>query len=186
MKRLPRSMQAILAILMVFAVGTRDARAQQHEHAPSPYAGQEARDIKALDPDRVAGLLAGDGLGYAKAAELNGVAGPKHVLELATELGLTDDQRAATETIFEGMREGAVELGRRIVEAERRLDRAFAAGELDARTLRDHTAEIGRLEGELRAVHLAAHLEMMDVLTRYQVHEYMRLRGYEEEAGHGA
>jgi len=48
-----------------------------------PYAGQEARDIKALAPDEIRALRDGKGMGLAKAAELNGFAGPAHVLELA-------------------------------------------------------------------------------------------------------
>jgi hypothetical protein len=42
--------------------------------APSPYAGLESRPVKALPAERRAGLLAGAGLGYAMAAELNGLA----------------------------------------------------------------------------------------------------------------
>ena len=45
------------------------------------YAGQEAREIKALSAEELGDLLAGKGL--AKAAELDGYAGPAHVLELA-------------------------------------------------------------------------------------------------------
>jgi hypothetical protein len=53
------------------------------EHPLSPYAGQQTRAIKALSPEDLAGLLNGEGMGMAKAAELNGYPGPVHVLELA-------------------------------------------------------------------------------------------------------
>jgi hypothetical protein len=59
---------------------------------PSPYVGQQARDIKALFPDEVIAYLAGKGMGLAKAAERNGYPGPAHVLELASQLSLTDAQ----------------------------------------------------------------------------------------------
>ncbi|MGH7485986.1 MAG: hypothetical protein ACREMY_10365, partial [bacterium] len=49
--------------------------------AATPYAGQQSREIKALSQEEAAGLLAGKGMGFAKAAELNGFAGPAHVLE---------------------------------------------------------------------------------------------------------
>jgi hypothetical protein len=49
----------------------------------SPYAGQAGREIKALSREEVEGLLAGQGMGYAKAAELNRYPGPAHVLEQA-------------------------------------------------------------------------------------------------------
>ena len=38
--------------------------------APSPYAGEESREIKALAPDFIKGLKEGAGLGFAKSAEL--------------------------------------------------------------------------------------------------------------------
>lgn len=57
----------------------------------SPYAGEEAREIKALSPSDIDGLIAGRGMGYAMAAELNGYPGPAHVLELAEQLELTAD-----------------------------------------------------------------------------------------------
>ncbi|HEX9800768.1 MAG TPA: hypothetical protein VGC00_11440, partial [Thermoanaerobaculia bacterium] len=72
--------------------------------APSPYAGLESRPVKALSAERRAGLLAGTGLGYGLAAELNGHAGPKHVLELAEELALTPEQSVAANESFERMR----------------------------------------------------------------------------------
>jgi hypothetical protein len=63
-------------------------------HSPmTPYAGQQARTIKALSDEDIAALLKGDGMGFAKAAELNGYPGPKHVLDLAEKLKLTDAQR---------------------------------------------------------------------------------------------
>jgi len=42
------------------------------DNPSTPYAGQQARSIKALSADDVAALLKGEGMGMAKAAELNG------------------------------------------------------------------------------------------------------------------
>jgi hypothetical protein len=62
--------------------------------APSaPYSGQQTRSIKALSSEDIAALLKGEGMGMAKAAELNGYPGPVHVLTLAKELKLTESQR---------------------------------------------------------------------------------------------
>src|SRR5690348_13327169 len=47
--------------------------------AANPYAGQQARAIKALSEADVAALRGGEGMGLAKAAELNGYPGPRHV-----------------------------------------------------------------------------------------------------------
>lgn len=155
----------------------------------SPYAGEPERRVKALAPEREQGLRAGAGLGLALAAELNGHAGPKHVLELATELALTAEQRPAVEASFERMRTDAVALGEQIVAAEEELDRRFAHRHLDEAKLAELTARIGELEGRLRFVHLRAHLETDAILTEAQRARYVELRGYRGAGGgpsHGA
>ena len=47
-------------------------------------------------------------------------------------------------------------------------------------------AKIARLQGELRTIHLRAHLATRDTLTRHQILEYDRLRGYAVKHEHGA
>jgi len=171
-------MRSLIGVLSVLALAA-PLRAQ-HDH--SPYAGAEKREIKSLAPEQVQGLLAGEGLGYAQAAELNGVPGPKHVLELADHLELTEAQLRLTRQIFEAMQARAVELGGRLVEAERRLDRAFAAGTVDEKELATLVEGSARLEGELRLAHLQAHLRMLEILEPGQIRRYSELRGY--TAGH--
>jgi hypothetical protein len=73
--------------------------------ADTPYAGQQARAIKALSDDDIAALRNGEGIGMAKAAELNGYPGPMHVLTLAKQLGLTDGQQRQVIAIFEHERQ---------------------------------------------------------------------------------
>ncbi|MBT2326834.1 hypothetical protein J7E62_31490 [Variovorax paradoxus] len=58
-----------------------------------PYAGEQQRAIKSLSEKDIADLQAGQGMGLAKAAELNGYPGPAHVLEHADALQLTAVQR---------------------------------------------------------------------------------------------
>jgi len=76
-----------------------------------PYAGQQARSIKALSDEDIAALRKGEGMGMAKAAELNGYPGPVHVLQLAAQLGLTDAQRRDVQAIFDRMSAAAKTLG---------------------------------------------------------------------------
>lgn len=149
--------------------------AHQHER---PYASLEGRAIKALSDEERRELLEGEGMGLALAAELNGYPGPKHVLELADSLALGADHRAAVEGVRERMRERAIELGRRIVEAESGLDSLFASGAPTASEVEERSEAIGRLRGRLRAVHLVAHLETRVLLTEAQVRRYAELRGY--------
>lgn len=143
-----------------------------------PYAGQETRAIKALSEQETADLLAGRGMGLAKAAELNSYPGPMHALEMREALGLDAAQVAALEDQKRRMSEAAIALGQRLVAAERDLDRLFAERRIDAAMLQAKAEEIGRLQGQLRAVHLATHLETRAVLTEAQVQRYDELRGY--------
>ena len=145
----------------------------------SPYAGQQAREIKALSSDEVQAYLSGQGMGLAKAAELNRYPGPLHVLELAEQLGLSEAQRKQTRKLREEVRREASRLGKLIVEREAVLDRLFASSAINANRLRTAVAEIARLQGELRLVHLRAHLEMKRLLSPAQIRKYSELRGYE-------
>ena len=61
------------------------------EHSlKSKYAGEEKREIKSLSETDIEELKNGQGWGLAKAAELNGVPGPAHLLEMKNEIDLTD------------------------------------------------------------------------------------------------
>ena len=117
-------------------------------------------------------------MGFAKPAELNHYPGPGHVLELATEMELTDEQRSEIEAIHAEMKERAIELGEAIIEAERSLDRRFKHQQIDDETLDAATREIAWLYGALRYAHLRAHLATREVLSEDQVARYDRLRGY--------
>lgn len=79
----------------------------------TPYAGEQARTIKTLSDDDIAALRKGEGMGMAKAAELNGYPGPAHVLALAAPLGLTETQQRKVRTIFERMSAAAKPLAAR-------------------------------------------------------------------------
>ena len=153
--------------------------------SPAPYAGQEARAIKALSAEDVASYLAGEGMGLARAAELNHFPGPRHVLDLQAELGLTVVQRAAVQGAYAEMDAEARRLGAAIVEAERTLDDRFARGDVDAAELDRAVGAIAVLQGRLRASHLRAHLLTRAALTREQIARYDALRGYGAGAHHG-
>jgi hypothetical protein len=147
--------------------------------------GQEKREIKALSSEEIAGYLEGQGMGFAKAAELNHYPGPKHVLELAEQLQLGKQQLQRTKEVYDKMHKQAVSMGRQIVEKERALDHLFANQKINETTLKGMVVEIGMLQGELRAVHLRAHLEMKEILSRHQIERYDELRGYKGDGGHG-
>jgi hypothetical protein len=175
----------LAAMLLVANAGLAFAQSADATAAPAsppvaeqPYAGLEDRTIRALSPERIEDLLAGRGAGYALAAELNHYPGPTHVLELTDALALTPAQRTATEDILAPMQAAAQTIGRTLVDTEARLDEAFRSGTIGPEELTELTTEGARLEGDLRAVHLGAHLAMKEVLTVEQVRRYDELRGY--------
>lgn len=149
----------------------------------SPYAGQEARPIKALSEDDVSALTQGRGIGFAKAAELNGYPGPMHVIELARRLDLTPEQRSASEKLLADHKARARELGAQVIDAERTLDRLFAERQADAAAVDNATRRVGELNAALRAEHLKTHLEQTALLSPQQVARYQTLRGYDNAAG---
>jgi len=170
---------------LVLAVGVFAAPAFAQTPA-MPYAGEQTRAIKSLSEDEIATLLKGEGMGLAKAAELNGYPGPAHVLGVAKELDLSDAQHRRVQAIFDRMHATAVSLGSQIIARERVLDQLLAKGEMTPRHLADETAQIAALQGRLRAAHLAAHLETRPLLTPEQISTYQRLRGYGSPDGHHA
>lgn len=165
-------------LVMLLLLGGARVAAAQHEHAHSPYAGLEGRQIKALSDSQIQQLQNGDGMSLALAAELNHYPGPRHVLELAHALGLSEEQQRQVREIEQAVRSKARGLGAAIIGRERRLDQGFANGTITDATLRRLTGEIARLEAELRYTHLVAHLKPRPLLTERQIKTYDELRGY--------
>lgn len=162
---------------VMFGLALNPALAQD-----SAYAGERGRDIKALSAQEQADLLAGRGMGLARAGELNHYPGPAHVLELRDRLSLSQRQIAEVEGSFARMGAAARPLGAALVEQERALDAAFREAAITPDILSRHVAAVAQLQGRLRTVHLAAHLEMRGVLTAAQIGEYDRARGYTDAA----
>jgi Spy/CpxP family protein refolding chaperone len=146
--------------------------------AEMPYTGQQVRAIKALSEDDITALRNGEGMGLAKAAELNGYPGPAHVLQLASQLGLTETQQREVQTIFDRVSAAAKPLGEELIAQEKALDQLFAKSNITLNRLSATTATIGELQGRLRSVHLAAHLETRALLNPDQIARYQQLRGY--------
>jgi Spy/CpxP family protein refolding chaperone len=171
---------AVLACALALTLAAPLALAQHHGHSGrhSPYAGMETREIKSLSPADIEELRRGGGWGLALPAELNGVPGPAHLLELKAELGLSPDQVAKIEASFAAMKAEAIPAGERLIAAERGIEAAFASGRLDAARLRELVMDAEKARAELRVIHLARHLEMPPLLTSAQIARYKVLRGY--------
>jgi Spy/CpxP family protein refolding chaperone len=150
----------------------------------APYAGQDERPNASLSDGDIAELVAGGGWGLAKPAELNGWPGPRHVLDLSSDLGLSGEQLSRIEMIHSAMNVKAKALGRDLIERERAIDQAFESGDIDRERLDRLLAAAEAVRADLRRAHLDAHIETAPLLTRHQKMAYQRLRGYGDHGGH--
>jgi Spy/CpxP family protein refolding chaperone len=133
-----------------------------------------------VPPDKDS-LLKGLGMGLATIADVNNYPGPKHVISLKTELGLTRDQLKKTEALDKVVSSSAVAKGEEIVQAEEELYALFEAGTVSEKVLRSKLEQIGKLRSDLRFIHLQAHLRMKQILSPDQIKQYSEIRGRENK-----
>src|SRR6478735_7020166 len=136
--------RTLLIVLAGAVVGLPPAFAQ------TPYAGLEARPVKALSEQQIADLKAGRGMGLALPAELNGYPGPSHLLELADPIGLTGAQRQMVRGLFDDMKAETIPIGEQLIAQETELDALFATRVATAERVAALTAEIGGTQARLR------------------------------------
>ena len=144
----------------------------------SPYAGFEKRSIKALSDQQISELRAGLGMSLALAAELNGYPGPRHTLEFARELNLSEEQQTKVKELLSAMTAESIPIGERLIAEEAELDAQFAGRTVTPESLSTATETIGRTQAALRTTHLKYHLLTLQLLTPVQVERYNQLRGY--------
>ena len=165
-------------VCFLFFLASSKIQASTPHKLQSDYVGQEKRQIKTLSKNDIHDLLNGKGWGLAKAAELNGVPGPKHLLEMQGEIRLTAEQTSRIEEIYSEMKAQAIPLGNKLIEAERTINLAFANRQIDDAGLLKILENIASVRKQLRYVHLAAHLQTLPVLKEEQISLYNELRGY--------
>lgn len=172
----------LFALFTLLAAPVAPAFAQHHQHAgsahSSAYAGMQNREIKALSDEQIQGLRSGKGMAMAMPAELNGFPGPAHVVELASQLKLSDAQISRTRQLFSEMETQAKAAGEALIAAEGRLDALFRSKQVSDENLSSAVNQAALAQGKLRETHLRYHLRMMDVLSAEQVASYTQLRGY--------
>jgi len=151
------------------------------ENFTSKYLGEEARAIKSLSPDDIRELKSGSGWGMAKAAELNGVPGPAHILEMKDRIGLTDKQKQEIEQLYAGMKAEAIPLGEKLIRLEGELNQKFTNRTINSSLLESYIQQIAQVRARLRLVHLSTHLKTPDILTGEQIDLYNQLRGYAKD-----
>ena len=147
----------------------------------SKYVGEEYRKIKSLSPDDVEELKKGGGWGLAKAAELNGLPGPAHILEMEDKIYLTDKQKKKIQKIYNEMKGEAIALGKQLIPLEMGLNRGFSNRNINQELLENYVREIEKVRAKLRIVHLSTHLQTPNILTNKQIILYNKLRGYSKD-----
>jgi Spy/CpxP family protein refolding chaperone len=154
----------------------------QHSGAGhTPYAGMQDRPIKSLSDNDINELKRGGGWGLALPAELNGMPGPSHVLELKDKLSLSAAQVTQIQKLFDDMKKAAIPVGERLIAAEEAIEKAFASGRVDEPSLRRLLVAAEAARTELRFIHLSQHYKTTPILTRDQVKAYNVLRGYADD-----
>lgn len=168
------------ALAMLLAAGLAPETASAQEHARGGHHGSSHSDRQQRESQA---LRQGRGMGMARAAETNGYPGPMHVLALAEELELSDEQVARSNEIRNRVRDRAPAMGQQIIEAEQRLEAMFAEDRAAPAEMEALLMEIAGLRARLRGLHLNAHLEQAEVLSAEQIEQYMELRHSGEEQG---
>jgi Spy/CpxP family protein refolding chaperone len=147
----------------------------QLSHAQEAHPHEAMQHHHSCLDEELASLERGEGFGMGMAADRNGYPGPRHVIDLAADLRLTAEQRAAMEKLFAGMHEKALARGKEFFEAQARLEQMFRDGRPEA-DLREQAFRVDSIHAELRWIHLSAHLAAQKILTPQQIAQYTRLR----------
>jgi len=169
-----------IQVLIFILIPTFAFSAADHSHK-SKYAGEEKREIKSLSATDIEELQNGKGWGLARAAELNGMPGPAHLLEMKKEIDLDAEQIRAIEDVYRKMKQEAVPLGLELIELERELNNQFSNRTITNELLLQILQKIAQVHKQLRFVHLSTHLKTPDILKSEQIILYNKLRGYSSD-----
>lgn len=136
----------------------------------SPIRGMAKKDFEAFRD--------GKPMNFTRVAELNHYPNPATVLKFSKELKLNPNQVIQLKEINAYLQRKILDMGRIIIEEEKRLDDMFHSGQVDDGSLIYRTQQYGLYQGELRNAHLQAHLKTRKVLSAEQVKKYDQLCGY--------
>ena len=105
----------------------------------------------------------------AKAAELNSVSGPKRHLQMKNEFGLDETQFSAIDEVYQQLKSQAVLQGERLIALEQHLGSGFRNRIITDAMLHKIQNAIAETKSELRYVHLASLLRMLEALSEEKV-----------------
>jgi hypothetical protein len=159
----------ILLFLSTSALKAQDASGINPEDS-SPIKGMAMKDFEAFRD--------GKPMNFTRVAELHHYPAPATVLRFTRELKLSQNQVIQVKDINAYLQRKVLEMGRIILEEEKKLDDLFISGKVESGSLIYRTQQYGLYQGELRNAHLQAHLKTRAVLTKDQVKKYDHLCGY--------
>ena len=172
-------MKILFPIVLIFISGQFYAFAGSSLHShQSVYSGQEKRLIKSLSANDITELRRGRGWGLALAAELNGMPGPVHLLDMRNDIDLNETQIKELRHLYNAMQKRAIEQGEKLIILETLLDNQFKTNTIDEKSLADILEKIAKVRKELRFIHLSTHLKSSGILSEIQISMYNQLRGY--------
>lgn len=172
-------MRANTFLLWILGFGMSVSAMAQHNHsAQTPYAGMQNRDIKSLSDKDIQELRRGGGWGMALPAELNGMPGPVHLLELKDQIPLASDQVPQIQALVDDMRLAAIPAGERLIAAEAAIESAFASKNIAEGSLRRLLTNAESARTELRFIHMSQHYKAANILKPEQIKRHNVLRGY--------
>lgn len=157
--------------------GDMGGKHQMHGQAQGGMQGMGGGMLGGVSEQEKEALLKGAGLGAGMIAMMNGYPGPKHVLEMGDELGLTAKQRESIGKTYGKVKAESVEFGTELVEKDEKLTALFASGSVSTGEVEKLSREIGELQGRVRAAHLNAHVETYDALTPAQREQLSSMQG---------
>lgn len=176
MKKKPKT---ILLFAILFNLNALAENKPTSKHK-SKYIGQENRLIKSLSAHDLESIKKGKGWGLAKAAELNGVPGPLHLLEMKKEIALSSNQIKKIEKLYEEMKTQAIAEGKTLISLERELNLLFSDNSVTNKKLKNILERVSKSYSDLRYIHLSAHIKASKFITSEQTKNYNKLRGYGE------
>lgn len=131
--------------------------------------------IKSLTLQEYSAYQNGDAMGMTKPAELNNYPAPAKVLAYKKDLRLSNPQIIQLNAAVEALQFKAKEMGRFILQNEKKLNELFSTGKINEGSLIYYSNQIGLYQGELRNSHLQAHLKAKQILTTDQLKKFARL-----------
>jgi len=174
-----------LSLLVPMAACAQHSGPVPSRASGAPHHATPGAEIPGLGADEIVELREGGGMGLARVADVQGYPGPRHVLDAwaAGSLPLSKEQVTQVQEIVRAMELEARRVGGLVLDSERELALAFGSGAIDVTSLRPRLERIAALRGELRAVHLDAHLATRAVLHPAQLARYAELRGHARDGG---